>query len=30
LDLAAMHGSTWLDGREALVGTGAGVPGHPL
>lgn len=30
LDLAALRGSTWVDGREALVGTGADVLGHPL
>ena len=30
LDLAALRGSTWVDGREALTGTGADVLGHPL
>jgi 2-keto-4-pentenoate hydratase len=30
LDLAALRGATWVDGREALVGTGADVLGHPL
>ena len=30
LDLAALRGSTWVDGREVLSGTGADVLGHPL
>ncbi|MFM8768562.1 MAG: 2-keto-4-pentenoate hydratase, partial [Rubrivivax sp.] len=30
LDLAAIRGSTWVDGEEKLVGTGADVLGHPL
>jgi 2-oxo-3-hexenedioate decarboxylase/2-keto-4-pentenoate hydratase len=30
LDLAALRGSTWVDGEERLVGRGADVLGHPL
>lgn len=30
LDLAALCGSTWVDGEERLVGRGADVLGHPL
>ena len=30
LDLAALRGSTWVDGQERLVGHGADVLGHPF